>query len=155
MDIQVASNFERALFEASGRDAAWVRSAMANFARDKSLKLPPAVLADLRKRYEATAVDDAATLATIKDIHARTGRIIDPHTAVAVAGAARRGGAEPTVILSTAHAAKFPDAVRQATGSEPAVPEALKKALNGPERAEILSNNRTLVRAFISSRLAG
>ena len=44
MDIQVASNFERALFEASGRDADWTRDAMDDFARDKRLELPEPVL---------------------------------------------------------------------------------------------------------------
>ena len=155
MDIQVASNFERALFEASGRDAAWTRGAMASFARDKRLVLPEPVLAALRTRYDARSSDDDDTLSTINAVATTGGRIIDPHTAVAV-NALRKFGfrEEPMVVLSTAHPAKFADAVMNATGARPPMPEGLKRVLDLPERLEILPNDLTLIRQFISSRLA-
>src|SRR5579863_8326116 len=78
MDIQVASNFERALFEASDRDSDWTAAAMSDFARDRKLPLPAMVLNELRSRYSAFASNDAETLATIKRVHAETGRILDP-----------------------------------------------------------------------------
>ncbi len=155
MDIQVASNFERALFEASDRDAEWVNSAMIAFARDAKLELPKKILESLRGRYGAYASNDDETLATIKAVHAETGRIIDPHTAVAVAAARRmkRTGV-PTVVLATAHPAKFPDAVRRAIGSLPAVPERLKALESGVERVDTLPNDLPLIRRFIESKLA-
>jgi threonine synthase len=147
MDIQVASNFERALFEASGRDAAWVRQAMAGFARTRRLDLPPSVLNALRTRYTAHRSDDAETLATIARIHRDTGRLIDPHTAVAVAAAPKSDG--PVVILSTAHPAKFPDAVKQATGQTPPLPPRLAGLYEGEERLDILPNQLAAVRDYI------
>jgi threonine synthase len=156
MDIQVASNFERALFEASNRDADWTAAAMRDFARDRKLVLPLPVLAALRARYSALASDDGETRAAIADIHARTGRIIDPHTAVAVAAAAKMGAQTPgpVVILSTAHPAKFPDAVTQAIGVPPPVPSAFSDLKSRTEKMEILPKNLSLIRSFISSRLA-
>ena len=159
MDIQVASNFERALFEASGRDTGWTAAAMNDFARDKKLALPEKVLGDLRDRYSAFAANDQETLATIKHVHDKTGMIIDPHTAVAVSAArklTREGvvGARPVVILSTAHPAKFPDAVMQAIGIAPQVPPALAALDKLPEKLDILPNSLPLLRQFISSRLA-
>ena len=151
MDIQVASNFERALFEASGRDADWVRAAMAAFAESSSLILPPPVLAELRALYEARSIGDAETLETIARVHRETGRFIDPHTAVAVA-AAPSGG--PTVILSTAHPAKFPEAVRRATGEMPPLPPRLKGLYEGVERVTTLANDPALIRAFIERNSA-
>lgn len=158
MDIQVASNFERALFEACGRDAAWTSAAMAAFSRDKRLALPGAVLDVLRGRYSAYAFDDAATLATIAAVKAETGRILDPHTAVAVSAGrllgprlAKDGGA--AVILATAHPAKFPDAVTRATGAPPPVPPRLAGLADLPERMEILAPDRDAIKRFISSRL--
>ena len=71
MDIQVASNFERALFEASGRDSAWTREAMGEFARTRSLPIPAPILEDLRGRYEAERCDDAQTLAMIAETYGR------------------------------------------------------------------------------------
>jgi threonine synthase len=153
MDIQVASNFERALFEASGRDADWTAAAMNDFARDRKLVLPPAVLSELRARYSGYASNDEETIETIRRVYAQTGRVIDPHTAVAAAAAAKVK-TRPVVILSTAHPAKFPDAVMKAIGRAPDTPEALAGLAKLPERLDILPNKLPLLRQFISSRLA-
>lgn len=154
MDIQVASNFERALFEASGRDADWTTAAMNDFSRDRRLVLPENVLAQLRSRYSAFAADDAATVAAIQATHRGIGRIIDPHTAVGVAAARQLKDAQgPVVILSTAHAAKFPDAVARAIGAPPPVPVRLQGLEKMPERVETLPRSLPLIREFISSRL--
>jgi threonine synthase len=155
MDIQVASNFERALFEAAGRDADWTAAAMSDFGRTKKLVLPPAVLEELRARYSAFASDDDETRAAIAALYKQTGRIIDPHTAVGIAAANRLGKpASPVVVLSTAHPAKFPDAVQEAIGSAPPEPKRLAGLKNLPERLEILANDPTLIKRFIFSRLA-
>ena len=155
MDIQVASNFERALFEACDRDAAWTAAAMQDFARDKRLGIPQEVLASLRSRYSAFAADDEDTRAAIAAIHKQTGRIIDPHTAVGVAAALQLDKTpSPVVILSTAHAAKFPDAVTQAIGTPPPEPKRLSGLKNLPERLDVLGPDLALIKQFISSRLA-
>ena len=155
MDIQVASNFERALFEACDRDAVWTAAAMHDFARDKRLGIPQEVLARLRSRYSAFAADDNDTRAAIAAIHKRTGRIIDPHTAVGVAAALQLDPSpSPVVILSTAHAAKFPDAVTQAIGAPPPEPKRLSGLKNLPERLDVLGPDLALIKQFISSRLA-
>ncbi len=155
MDIQVASNFERALFEASNRDSDWLRGAMEDFARDKRLALPPAVLARLRARYVAARCDDAQTLETIAKAHAQTDRLIDPHTAVALHAAYKlnRTPGAPVVVLSTAHPAKFPDAVARAAGAPPPLPPRLKDLFKGRERMTVLANNKDLVRAHIEAKL--
>ncbi len=150
MDIQVASNFERALFEASGRDAAWVRDAMASFAKTRSLTLPPAILAALRARYSARRTSDEETLTTIARVQRETGRLIDPHTAVAVAAAPTSDG--PVVILSTAHPAKFPDAVAKATGQSPPLPQRLAGLYEGVERVDTLPGQLSAVRDYIVNR---
>jgi len=91
MDIQVASNFERALFEAAGRDAQWTAAAMNEFAASRKLILPPGVLEKLRARYAAFASDDEETSAAIASVYRETGRVIDPHTAVGIAAAIKMG----------------------------------------------------------------
>jgi len=154
MDIQVASNFERALFEASGRDADWTAAAMSDFARTRKLELPATVLSELRGRYSAFASDDGQTRSAIAAVHKLTGRIIDPHTAVGVCAAMRMGKPlSPVVVLSTAHPAKFPQAVTEAIGSAPPEPKRLSGLKNLPERLEILANDPALIKRFIFSRL--
>ena len=155
MDIQVASNFERALFEASNRDATWLNGAMDGFARDGRLVIRPDVLAALRARYAAFACDDALTVETMARVKRDFGETIDPHTAVAFAAALSwwKPKEREVVILSTAHPAKFPDAVAKATGAPPPVPDRLKGLFDAAERLEILPNDKALVRAHISSKL--
>jgi threonine synthase len=155
IDIQVASNFERALFEASGRNANWLTSAMDQFARERKLALPPDVLASLRSRYAAQRCDDQRTLATMRQIHGLTGRFVDPHTAVALHAARQIGTQEnkPLVVLSTAHPAKFPEAVKAATGVIPALPPALSGLLERGETVTVMANDKSLVRAHIEAKL--
>ncbi|MGN6517260.1 MAG: threonine synthase [Rhizomicrobium sp.] len=153
MDIQVASNFERALFEASGRDANWIRGAMAEFARTKSLKLPPAILDALRTRYAAAQANDAETLAAIKRVRNDTGRIIDPHTAVGIAAAEKVALKGVLVFLATAHPAKFPDAVAEATREKVPLPPRLAALYDGVERVTVLPHDLGAVRGFIQERL--
>jgi threonine synthase len=153
MDIQVASNFERALFEACGRDSDWTAAAMEDFARDRRLTLPPKILGELRARYRAFASNDDETLATIRRVHGESGLILDPHTAVAAAACAH-AGLTPSVILATAHPAKFPQAVITAIGQAPPVPPALAGLEKLPEKLDVLPSKLPLLRQFISSRLA-
>ena len=156
MDIQVASNFERALFEASGRDTSWIRSAMAVFARQKKLVLQPSILESLRERYAAYSCSDLETLKAAAIFYGETGRLIDPHTAVAISAVrkVRETAKGPIVVLSTAHPAKFPEAVTRATGQTPPLPPRLQGLYEGVERVSILPNDQTRVRSFIQDRLA-
>ena len=155
MDIQVASNFERALFEAAGRDADWTAAAMSDFAQSRKLVLPHAVLEELRARYSAFSSDDSETRAAIAALYKLSGRIVDPHTAVAVAAAMKMGKPpSPIVILSTAHPAKFPEAVSQAIGALAPEPARLRGLRGLPERVEVLANQPALIKQFIFSRLA-
>jgi len=155
MDIQVASNFERALFEASGRDTLWVRDAMQTFARDRSLKLPDNIRDALRDRYLAARGDDEKTLAAIAKLHRDTGRTVDPHTAVGLVAAEKLKSqlSGPVVILSTAHPAKFADAVAKATGQKPPLPPRLSGLYEGVERMTVLPADEAAVRGFIRERL--
>jgi threonine synthase len=155
MDIQVASNFERTLFEAAGRDADWTAAAMSDFARSRKLALPQPVLEKLRARYSAFASNDDETRAAIAKVYKETGRIIDPHTAVGVAAATKMGAApSPVVVLSTAHPAKFPDAVTEAIGRPPAVPSRLAGLADRAENYVVSAPEASLIKRIISSKLA-
>ncbi|HEY1836643.1 MAG TPA: threonine synthase [Rhizomicrobium sp.] len=156
MDIQVASNFERALFESAGRDGPWTAQAMSSFAAGGKLELPPTLLQSLKARYCARAINDEETSAQIARFHKRQGRLIDPHTAVAAAMAEtlESSASRPVVILSTAHPAKFPDVVCKATGVLPQMPERLRRIMALPERAIALPPEAARVRAHIVETLA-
>lgn len=125
MDIEISSNFERLLFDLFARDGAALAAAMQGFRSTKSLKLTPSQHADFTRVFAAHAVDDAATLAQIKQTYAASGYLLDPHTAVGVATTQALALDGLMVTLATAHPAKFPDAVRDATGFTPELPNHL------------------------------
>jgi threonine synthase len=154
MDIQIASNFERALFEAADRDAGWIKAAMEDFARTRSLSIPPQVLSGLKRRYVAASVDDSETRAAIARVHQQTGRIIDPHTAVGAAAADKLGASlkGPVVLLATAHPAKFRQAVNQAIEITTEIPPKLAGLMAQEERYTVLPNEVGAVRTFVLER---
>ncbi len=131
MDIQVASNFERLVFETSGRDPRVVRDFMADVEGPDGARLPDPAREEILKDFTSEAVSEAETaeaIAAFARAHAGRGDdLVDPHTAVGIAAtekARARGALEgPVVTLATAHAAKFPEAVAAASGRIPVLPE--------------------------------
>ena len=156
MDIQVSSNLERLLFELYGRDPERTTSELAAFARTGSLALEGEALAALREVFEASALDDDATLEAMRAEYGRSGTLLDPHTAVGLAAGRARTGARdtPLVALATAHPAKFPAAVERATGVSPALPPALADLLERPERSESVSADADDVRRLVERLVA-
>jgi threonine synthase len=153
MDIQVSSNFERLLFELLDRDGAATAAMMAELGRG-GFALPAPALARLRAGFASGRASQAETAAAIRRVHAETGLVIDPHTAVGlVAAAANRGDpAVPMVTLGTAHAAKFPDAVEAACGVRPALPARMADLYDRPERTGVAPNDLAAVEAAIRER---
>jgi threonine synthase len=153
MDIQVASNFERLLFDVHGRDGRAVRALMASLAQSRRFVLSAHALSQVRAVFSANRTDEEETAATIRTMLRETGHLIDPHTAVGVAVAEKeiRDPSIPMVVLSTAHPAKFPDAVEAASGVRPALPDWLADLDRRPEQATTLPIDQIAVERHILS----
>jgi threonine synthase len=153
MDIQVASNFERLLFDAYGRDGQAVRALMASLAQSGRFTLSEQALSAIRAVFSAGRADEGETAATIRTMLRETGHFIDPHTAVGVAVAEKetRDPSIPMVVLGTAHAAKFPAAVEAACGVRPPLPEWLADLDQRPERVHTLPVDQMAVEHHILS----
>ncbi|MBV9532562.1 MAG: threonine synthase, partial [Bradyrhizobium sp.] len=153
MDIQISSNFERLLFEASGREAPVVRRLMEQLKHSGRFVLPDAMLAAIREEFDAGRADENETAAAIRAAWREVGELVDPHTAVALAVAERDSSntSRPNIVLSTAHAAKFPDAVESACGVRPQLPAWLDGLMSRGEQIEIMKNDQAEVERFILS----
>ncbi len=158
MDIQVASNFERLLFEAKDRDANALREAMEGFAKNNGMKIDGGTLATIRKDFVSGAVSMEETLAEIARHYEETGALIDPHTAVGRAAARRlreTGALKGKIVtLSTAHPAKFPEAVEEATGETPSLPGFYADLFDRPEKMERAPAEANAVKSLISGAFA-
>jgi threonine synthase len=151
MDIQVSSNFERLLFEATSRDAAAVRAMMASLAQSGRFSLSSEMLSRIRALFNADRADEEETAATIRTALRETSRLIDPHTAVGLAVAEKetRDPAVPMIVLGTAHPAKFPEAVEAACGVRPGLPDWLSDLPERPERATAMPVDQAAIEKFI------
>jgi threonine synthase len=139
MDIQVSSNFERLLFELLNRDGVEVARLMSSFAQTGSFDVVDDVLQSALSLFSGFCLDDEGTKAEINLTYQQTGMVIDPHSAVGLAGArhARVAGLvkqdTPIISLACAHPAKFPDAVQAACGIYPDLPETLADLMQREE----------------------
>ncbi|OAM73923.1 threonine synthase [Devosia elaeis] len=152
MDIQISSNFERLLFESADRDAGAVTRMMAGLKQSRGFDLPDNAIAAIRRDFAAGTTDEAATRAVIAQTHAESGYLLDPHSAVGV-GVARslHQGQVPMITLATAHPAKFPAAVAEASGVTPALPAWLNDLYQRPERVSVLENDQRRIEDFIAA----
>ena len=157
MDIQISSNFERLLFESLDRDGARVAALLQGFREKGAFTLEEETMARILKRFAGARLNDSGTLAEIKRIYGEIGSLLDPHTAIGVAVARKRlaAGAGVTVVLSTAHPAKFPAAVEKACGQRPALPARLSGLFEREERYSILPSDAAGLKGFIGDRVSG
>ena len=142
MDIQVSSNFERALFDAYGRDGGAVAQLMDELKSGDGFPVSQGAIGVLRDIYGSGRASEAETSETIQAMHGRTGEVLCPHSAVGVKVAEEHiSGATPMVTLATAHPAKFPDAVEAATGYRPPLPNRMADLYQRPERVTRVAND--------------
>lgn len=152
MDIQISSNFERYLFDLTGRDAAALKALMEDFKTSGKFTVPEDMLQNARGSFLSHRCNDEDTLATMRQVYKDTGYIIDPHTAVGVSGAKAHKQDGPLVALACAHPAKFPDAVERAIGVRPALPPRLADLFERPEALTPLPHDYNTVRRFVAER---
>jgi threonine synthase len=152
MDIQVASNFERLYFEAVERTGGETSRAMRAFADQGVIDIPPKALAAMREVFVGAHASEAETARAIVSTYQASGELIDPHTAVAVHAAGVVGPKRrttPMVALATAHPAKFPQSVENASGAAPSTPRAVKALARRAEQVDRLPAEVEAVKAYI------
>lgn len=153
MDIQVASNFERALWDALGHDGATVAALMDELKATGGFRIPENARAALAAVFASGRAGEAETRDTIARIHADTGELLCPHSAVGVKVAEEQpASAAPMITLATAHPAKFPDAVADATGIRPALPPHMADLFDRPERVTPVPDDLVAIETLIRER---
>ncbi len=153
MDIQVSSNFERALFDAYGRDGSAVAQLMGEM-KSGGFKISQGAIESLRATFASGRCDEDETLAVIARHWKTTGELLCPHSAVGVKVAEEHLGAAPMITLATAHPAKFPDAVQRATGIRPDLPPHMADLFDKPERVTRAPNELAALQTIVRERIA-
>ncbi|WP_296596320.1 threonine synthase [Phenylobacterium sp.] len=149
MDIQSASNFERLYFESVKREATDTARAFEAFAKTGAIDIPPSALAAMQATFSGVGIGEDETVRAMVSTLNETGELIDPHTAVAVAALRHVALDGPAVVLSTAHAAKFPEDVAKASGVEPALPRGVASLADRKERFDRLPGEADTIKAYV------
>ncbi|KAG1648528.1 Threonine synthase [Nymphon striatum] len=153
MDIQVSSNFERALFDAYGRDGNAVSQLMDELGQG-GFDVSQGAMQALQDIYTSGSATEAETSATITSALETTGELLCPHSAVGVKVAdEQREEATPMITLATAHPAKFPDAVEAATGIRPPLPPRMADLFERDERLTRVPNDVDALKSHIKRAL--
>ena len=153
MDIQVSSNFERLLFDLSGRNGAALGSMMSEFETKTKLSIPTDMLTLARTLFASARIDAEDMAMAMRWAHDKCGQVIDPHTAIALSAARECAPADvPVVTLATAHPAKFRDAVERATGVRPGLPARIAGLFDRQERFDTLPATLEAVKAYVFER---
>ncbi len=153
MDIQVSSNFERAMFDAYGRDGAAIGQLMAEL-KQGGFHISQGILEELRSHFDSGRVSEEETSAQITRSLRTHAELLCPHSAIGVEVAERlRTSTTPMITLATAHPAKFPDAVEAATGIRPPLPERMADLFDRSERVTRVGNDLEALKAVVLERI--
>ena len=147
MDIQVASNFERLLYDLYNKNSEKVTNIMKSI-KDNSFKIEKDKLKDLQNDFDSESLNETEIINTIKKFYEENKVIIDPHTAIGV-GAIEKLNLSDVVILSTAHPCKFPVAIEKAISKTEKLPESLNYVNDKEEKFEVISNDLEKVKDYI------
>ena len=147
MDIQVASNFERLLFELADRDSDYVNQKMDALAKHGEYVIEENIMEKFRQLFSVCSISNEQTAEKITSMH-QQGIWVDPHTAVGMVAADQVSCVNP-ICLSTAHPVKFAETMHSLTGEEPELPNSIQQLKQGPIKKFPLRNSVAEVKEFI------
>ncbi|MFY2824010.1 threonine synthase [Ruegeria sp. MALMAid1280] len=154
MDIQVSSNFERALYYAYGEDGGSVAQLMDEL-KNGGFNVSQGAMEALRESFDSGRVSEDETLETIKETLAHSAELVCPHTAIGIKVAEEHRAADvPMITLATAHPAKFPAAVEKASDVHPPLPSRMSDLYERPERVTRIANDLGALEDHIRRHIA-
>ena len=155
MDIQVASNFERILFDICDHDESRVQSLMNDLKVKKEFQLTKQELTKLNENFLAFSISEDETLQAIKNVYQTSKSIIDPHSAIGFQALKKYNNFKSDFsyfCFETAHACKFPEAIMKAINQDPPMPNFVKDILDKEEKFVVLDGNLELLKNYIQGK---
>ena len=153
MDIQIASNFERLIYDISDKDSETTKEIM-NKIKVNKYKINEKDLIKINKDFVSECINEEETLSTIKQIYNEYNLVIDPHTAIGVGALRKLNIKSRSIVLATAHPCKFPLAIEKAINKTEPLPDELNYILNEKEHYEILDNNVDKIKNYVKEKIS-
>jgi len=153
MDIQVASNFERLIYDLNNKDANLTSEIMKTIKKDKSYIINEITLKKINSDFLSASLSEDEVIKTISDVYKKNKLILDPHTAIGFAALDKVILKGNNIVLATAHPSKFPDAINKALDMNAELPKELQYVLSEKENYDIIENNLTSIKNHITERV--
>jgi threonine synthase len=153
MDIQVASNFERLIYDLNDKDANLTSEIMKTIKKDKSYIINEITLKKINSDFLSASSSEDEVIKTISDVYKKNKLILDPHTAIGFAAFDKVSLKGNNIVLATAHPSKFPDAINKALDMNAELPKELQYVLSEKENYDIIENNLTSIKNHITERV--
>ncbi len=153
MDIQIASNFERLIFDLNNEDDFQTSQDMKNIKEIGKYKLDDQKLNKISKNFLSARISEKETLEIISSVYNQFNIVLDPHTAIGYGAFDKHNLSGNNIILATAHPSKFPEAIYRAIKINADLPSELKSILDEKENYDIIENNLENVKQYILDRI--
>jgi threonine synthase len=153
MDIQIASNFERLIYDLNNQNDAETNKIMLEIKKNGKFIISKEKLLKIKKDFLSASIKETEVLSVIKEIYEKYKVILDPHTAIGFSATNIKDLEGDIVALATAHPCKFPDAIERSIHIKPDLPNELKYILDDKEIYDIIPNNLNKVKQYIESKI--
>jgi len=153
MDIQIASNFERLIYDLNNFDDIETKNAMKRIREEGKYFISKEKLEKIHKNFSSASMKENEVLNVIKRIYEKYNVILDPHSAIGFGAIEKINLKGNNIVLATAHPSKFPEAIHKSIMIKPSLPSELKYVLDEKENYDIISNNLNKIKQYIKSKI--
>jgi len=153
MDIQEASNFERLIYDINDQNTDKTSEIMKSIKNEKKYLIEEKELKKIKKDFVSETISEQELLSCIKKVYENYKIIIDPHTAVGLGALEKINLVGKSVVLSTAHPCKFPEAIKKAINIKSELPDNLNYILSKKENFIVMNNDIEEVKKYILNKL--
>jgi threonine synthase len=153
MDIQIASNFERLIYDLNDCDDNETSTIMHGIKKKGKYIIPKDKMEKINKDFLSASMSEEEILDTIKEVHIKYNIILDPHSAIGFGSLNKVNLEGNNIVLATAHPCKFPEAIEKSIGIKPDLPDELKYVMDEKENYDIISNNLSKTQQYIKEKI--
>jgi threonine synthase len=153
MDIQIASNFERLIYDLNNCDDNVTQKVMSGIKEDRKYIIPEDKMKKIKRDFLSASINENEVLKIIKEVHTKYDIILDPHSAIGFGALKKLNIDGNNVVLATAHPCKFPEVIDESIGVKPSLPEKLKYVMDEKENYDIIANNLSKTKQYIKEKI--
>tara|TARA_B100001093_G_scaffold90087_1_gene82123 strand:- start:2781 stop:4160 length:1380 start_codon:yes stop_codon:yes gene_type:complete len=153
MDIQLASNFERLIYDLNNHDDKKTIKAMKDIKENGKYLISKENLNKMKTNFLSSSINEYEILNIIKKVYKEFNIILDPHTAIGYGAFDKVNLEGNNIVLGTAHPCKFPGAIKRAIDIKSELPNELSHILDEKENYDIIENNLDKIQNYIEERI--